>query len=569
MAQQGSYNPINSPINTENYSTNNRSFFSKVLKDLSNYGMNFEDKVLRNRVAIAANEDPTAAISGGVGMYDFFAKRAMASYLSKKSISYLQLNYQEKKRVLREYSVKDNIRDFISTICDESIVYDEDKPFCRPKNLPDSYPREVKDKYQEVFERIMNKFKFNDGNVCWNYFRDFIIDGFLAFEIVYDDKQKNIVDFVKLNSETLIPGYDEATGRGVWIQYPEDPRLRKILLDSQIIYISYSSHNEYNEMSYVEGLIKPYNQLKLLEQTRIMFNMANASIYQKFVIPVKGLSKSRGEEEIGELIANYSEEVEWDDEMGTVTINGSKHLPYNKQLWFPEGDSGTPNMELVSPDGHNLNESDMLTWFFNALKRESKIPFSRFDKDNGGGSVYMDATEMTRDEIKFSNFIGRLRAIFKEIIVKPLKLQMLIEFPEYRGDDSFINDINIQFSSNDHFEKMKELSNFQKRLAIASEIQAFAKPDGTPYFHIEYIVDKYLELTQEEKDENNSYFIKYPMSGMAGSGGSGNPGGSPSGPSSGPSSPSNGPETGGSSPEESPEGGPEPSEESEPGDFNI
>jgi hypothetical protein len=89
-----------------------------------------------------------------------------------------------------------------------------------------------------------------------------------------------------------------------------------------------------------------------------------------------------------------------------VSINGKKHLPYNKQIWFPEGDAGTPAMELVSPEGHNLNENDMLTWFFNALKRASKIPFQRFDRENGGGTVFDDAASMTRDEVKFNNFIS-------------------------------------------------------------------------------------------------------------------------------------------------------------------
>ena len=65
-----------------------------------------------------------------------------------------------------------------------------------------------------------------------------------------------------------------------------------------------------------------------------MFNILNASIYQVFTIPVKGMSRQKVEEQIGQLIADYSEEVEWDDSLGTIKMNGSKHLPYNKQLWF-------------------------------------------------------------------------------------------------------------------------------------------------------------------------------------------------------------------------------------------
>jgi hypothetical protein len=80
----------------------------------------------------------------------------------------------------------------------------------------------------------------------------------------------------------------------------------------------------------------------------------------------------RAEEQIGQLIHDYSEEVEWDDSLEHYS-NGTKHLAYNKQIWFPEGDGGTPNMELMSPQGHNLNDDSMLDWFYKALKRASKI----------------------------------------------------------------------------------------------------------------------------------------------------------------------------------------------------
>jgi hypothetical protein len=240
-----------------------------------------------------------------------------------------------------------------------------------------------------------------------------------------------------------------------------------------------------------------------------MFNVINATVYQKFTIPIKGLPRQRAEEQVGQLISDYSEEVEWDDSLGTLTINGTKHLPYNKQIWFPEGEAGTPNMELVSPEGHNLNESDMLTWFYNALKRASKIPFSRFEKENGGGNVFSDASEMTRDEVKFSNFINRIRSNFKELIVKSLRLQMCMEFPELKDDEIFLNQIDISFNSNQIFEEWKKLANMEKRSSILSSLLGIQTAEGQPYFHIEYLIDKIMKLTPEEKEENKAYWIKY------------------------------------------------------------
>ena len=161
-------------------------------------------------------------------------------------------------------------------------------------------------------------------------------------------------------------------------------------------------------------------------------------------------------------------------------------------------------MELVSPQGHNLNEDDILKWFYNILKRASKIPVQRFEGENGGGNVFTDAAEMTRDEAKFSNFIGRLKANFKEIVVKPLKLQMLVEFPELMEDEVFLNQIDIEFISNQLFEEWKKLGNMAKKIEILGSYTGIQKADGTPYFHIEYLIDNVLKLSAEEKEESLS-----------------------------------------------------------------
>jgi len=500
------YNPLNQNGNMQyvNTAIENKGLFSRILRDLSSWGMNYDDMIMRNQVGVGINEDPYS--QQGNSMYDFFSRRAVASVLNRKSIPYLDRSYSDKRRILREYSIKDEIRDFVTGICDDAIIY-SDKDFCQPRNISNDISQDIRDKYQEYFEKIYNRYGFSDSISAWNLMKDFLIDGYIAMEIVWDDRKKNIIHFNRLRPETLVPAFEPSIGH-LWIQFPEDPQLRRIFLDSQLVFISYSTQNDYSETSYVEGLIKPYNQLKIIEQTKIMFNIINATVYQKFTIPVKGLSRQKAEEQIGQLIHDYSEEVEWDETLGTLQINGTKHLPYNKQIWFPEGDAGTPNMELVSPQGHNLNEDDTLKWFYNILKRASKIPAQRFEGDNGGGNVFTDAAEMTRDEAKFGNFIQRLRAIFKELITKPLKLQMLVEFPELKDDEVFLNQIDIDFISNQLFEEWKKLGNMSKKIEILSSYIGVQKADGTPYFHIEYLIDNVLKLTSEEKEENKRYWVK-------------------------------------------------------------
>ena len=487
-----------------NSAVENKGLFSRILRNLSSYGMNYDDMIIRNQVGIGINEDPYAA--KGNSMYDFFSQRAVASVLNRKSIPYLDKSYPDKRRILREYSIKDEIRDFIGAIADESIVYNDTKDFCSPAPLSTDYSQEIKDRYQEYFEKVYNRYGFSDSISGYNMMRDFLIDGYIAIEMVWDDKKKNIIAFNRLRPESIVPAYEPNVGH-LWIQFPEDPQLRRIFLDSQIVFISYSTQNDFAETSYVEGLIKPYNQLKILEQTRIMFNIMNATIYQKFTIPIKGMSRQKAEEQIGQLIQDYSEEIEFDDTLGTISMNGSKHIPYNKQVWFPEGDAGTPNMELVGPTGHDLNEESMLKWFHQALKRASKIPVTRFEAESGGGSFIADQAGMTNDEVKFHNFIGRIRANFKEIIVKPIKLQLLVEFPELKDDEVLMNEVDVDFNSNQIFEEWKKINNLAKRAEAIGTLTGIMNGEK-PYFHIEWIMDHVFKLTPEEKSENQKYWAK-------------------------------------------------------------
>ena len=501
-----------------NSAVENKGLFSRILRNLSSYGMNYDDMIIRNQVGIGINEDPYAA--KGNSMYDFFSQRAVASVLNRKSIPYLDKSYPDKRRILREYSIKDEIRDFVGAIADESIVYNDTKDFCAPAPLSTDYSQEIKDRYQEYFEKVYNKYGFSDSVSAYNMMRDFLIDGYIAIEMVWDDKKKNIIAFNRLRPESIVPAYEPNVGH-LWIQFPEDPQLRRIFLDSQIVFISYSTQNDFAETSYVEGLIKPYNQLKILEQTRIMFNIMNATIYQKFTIPIKGMSRQKAEEQIGQLIQDYSEEIEFDDTLGTISMNGSKHIPYNKQVWFPDGDAGTPNMELVGPTGHDLNEESMLKWFHQALKRASKIPVTRFEAESGGGAFIADQAGMTNDEVKFHNFIGRIRANFKEIIVKPIKLQLLVEFPELKDDEILMNQVDVDFNSNQIFEEWKKINNLAKRAEAIGTLTGIMNGEK-PYFHIEWIMDHVFKLTPEEKAENQKYWAK-----EAGGAGAGPAGGAP------------------------------------------
>lgn len=497
------------------FNTLNTGFFSKALRKISNHGLSYDTQSVTQSHAIGAHEDiETYSNMGNVVqgpyMYDLFTKKIISKILDKKSIAYLDRSYFDKRKILVQYSIKDEIRDFINQISDEAVIFDDDNKFCFSKDLPEEFDDVIRKKVHENFDKIYNTFGFNDGIKAWYIMRDLLIEGFAAFEIIYDKKQRNIIDLLKLDPLTLVPATDPESGTIVWIQFPDDPKLRRILLDAQIIYLSYSNNKDYGETSYVEPLIRPYNQLKLVEQTKIIYNINQSAIYKKFVVPVGGLSRQQAEQQIYQLMSEYHEEVNWDDNLGTMTINGSSQMPHSKDYWFPSStDGGTPDISIESPQGNDLNEDQILTWFMNNLKRSSRLPFSRFEKESGGGNLYNDAAELTRDELKFHNFIRRLRTIYREIIVKPLKIQMMRDFPELIEDYNFIKEINVDFYSNELFEEWKYLSNLGKRAEIASNLNSnLVGPDGTSYLATEWIVRKIMKFTDNDISENEKYKIK-------------------------------------------------------------
>ena len=481
---------------------NNRGFFSKVLRNLSTWGMDADQMVVANTISTGRHDDITN--TSNANTYDSFSRKVISKFLDRKALAILDRAYPDKRKILRQYSIKDEIKDFINDMADEIIIYDDETMFCKAKDLPMEFDEEVRRKYQDNFMKLMRKFGFTDGLTAWNYIKNFLIDGYIAFEIVYDNKQKNIIDLSPIDPMTLIMATDPETGTIIWLQHPEDPANRRVLLDSQIVYISYSNNSDFCETSYVENLIRPYNQMKLIEQTKILFNINHASIYRKFIVPVNGLTKKDAEQQVEKLMYDYYEDVQWDQSTGEVMMNGSKNIPFSKDVWLPSGEAGQPSFELVPPGGIDLNEDTMLRWFSKILKKASKFPMSRFDEEGGGGNLHNDIAEITRDEIKFGKYIDRMRVLVKEMIIKPLRIQMILDYPELKDDNLFNTSLNVVFNSNQLFEEWKMLNNLTKRSEIVSTLNSnLQDSEGKPYFCIEFLLKKYMKFSDEDLAEND------------------------------------------------------------------
>jgi len=491
----------------------------KALKSLSSFGMQYDDMVLKQSFAIGVNEDrfgwkfdPTNAAGGDYDEYGLLANLSMADIGMRKNISFFDKSYRKKREELRRFAVQDEIEEILDILCDESIVYDDKNYFCEPivfdgDDLKPDVATQIKSKLLVNFKRVYQYFGFHDNNAAWSIFRQWLIDGYISYEIIYNEKQDTIIGFKELDPITLQPGVDK-DGKKIWTQFKGDPNKEREMVDSQIIYIS-SSLNGISRVSYVERLIRSFNLLRIMEHSRIIWAVVNASFKTKFIIPVSGKNRIRARQSLSSIMNQYRENVEYDSNSGELQINGKPMMPFNKEYWIPKGENGEPTIETFGNEGPDLSDTNALKYFRNKLNKVSKIPTSRFDSgDNEQGPTWqLNAESIQREEVRFSRFITRIRSIFQEILVKPLWLQMCLDFPELKEDDSFRSQVSIRYNKYNYFDDMMEIEVATKRLDFVTRmkeglVDVDPNMNEQKYFSNEFLIRRYMKFGQDDINEN-------------------------------------------------------------------
>ena len=292
------------------FTDGNKTFFSSIIdniKKISSFGMAYGDLVVRNSQAVGITESQFLE-KGGIKDEAFLFGLRRSDTTTKQYISYFDKDYQNKRHYLQGFSQNPEIEFILDTICDESIVYDDKNfwayfAFLEHEEVSD----EMRDKVLKRYKEIYNLFGFNQDIFAWHLFRKFLIEGILAFEIVFDTKGKNIVGFKELDSSLLIPTVEQQPDGSyvdIWIQYPDNPALTRKLYDSQVIYISYSKGGgSSTRISYLERLIRSFNLLRIMEHTRIIWNVMNSSFRMTMTVPVGTRSQQKAKQTLGELMS--------------------------------------------------------------------------------------------------------------------------------------------------------------------------------------------------------------------------------------------------------------------------
>ena len=487
---------------------------ARFFSNMARLGMTYDDKVIDNMRAIPADKNFMPKDEQLINQ-DLFTQMSSAwKQKSNADKNFFEKDFSQKRDALRKLALQPELEDILDVMSNESIVYDTDltyfaEPFIEIQELHDikkEFRKDIEDKmgiYYRKFYKMLN-WKY----AAWDDYKKWLIEGILAWEIVYDslEKPKEIIGLIPLDPATLTKKYEN--NKWYWIQYKGIQGKERKLLDSQVIYVPFQETNSVNRLSYLERLIRPFNIYRIIEQAQLIWTITNSSYKMKFTIPVKGMNKTMGMQTLSSAMNRYKEDIKFVSDTGEITINGQATMPFNKEYWFPENDSGSPEVETLGGDGPELNDNDQLKFFKNQLYKVSKIPLSRFDQESGDTWFGADATSVARTEIDFARYVNRMRNQFAQIILKPLKLQLALSIPELQDNRAFLESISLQYKSYNLFEEMMEMELMQKRVEFIqsmkeSMVDMDIEGNEIKYFSSKFLVQKYLKYSSEDIKLNN------------------------------------------------------------------
>jgi len=467
------------------------------IRKISSLGMKYDDLVIRNSRAIG----PTEATLGEYAPKDLAYAFALADVSQKKYTAIFDKDYPSRRDYLRKFALNGEIDFMMTTLADEGIVYDETNYFAYPSVANLDISEEIRDAISDEYKRIYNRHGFGADITGWQYFRQFLVDGVLAFEIVFDAKGENVLGFKELDAAFLKPDVLQENGimKKVWYLYPDRPAMTRMLYDTQVVYISYAKGNLPSRISYVENLVRSFNLLRMIENAMVMWTMMNATWRVKMIVPIGSKSPQKAKETLAELMAIYKEDIILDSNDGQLRINGSPSVgQFYKNYLFPSKNGEQIDISTMGGDGPDLQNSTLLMYWMNKLKEDSKIPFARFDKANSGGQMSGSAaTGVDREEVRFGKFVSRIRSAFQEILLKPLWIQMCLKYNHLEDDELFKSSLGLRFVKDNMFEEIREQEIMTKRLEFIGSMSQLQKAEGKPFFSMRFLVQQYLHMDKD------------------------------------------------------------------------
>lgn len=248
-------------------------------------------------------------------------------------------------------------------------------------------------------------------------------------------------------------------------------------------------------LSNLHKAIKPINQLKMMEDAMVIYRIARAPERRIFYVDVGNLPKSKADDYLRSVMQRYRNRLQYNIETGEMK-DDRRFMSMLEDYWLPrrEGSQGT-SIETL-PGGENLGEMADVEYFQKAVYRALNVPISRLDSSNG--FQLGKAAEISRDEIKFSKFITRLRLRFTQLFDELLKTQLVLKKVINPDEwEQIKHGIKYKFNTDNHFAELKQAEIMKSRLELLQSVDSYSGK----YFSSRWIKQHILQQSSDEQEE--------------------------------------------------------------------
>ena len=435
-----------------------------------------------------------------------------ASYLNTDGREKTDLDLIRRYRDIAQQSECDTA---IEDIINEGIVANERDIAVQIvlDNIP--YSSKIKKTITEEFDEVLRLLKFEQKG--HDLFRRWYVDGRIYFHKIIDqktprkgitelryidatkikkvrkiEKEKDVktgVDKIKKVQEFFL--YNEkglgSTGVSGGIQIHPDAIT---YVPSGVI-----DGNGGRVLSYLHKAIKPVNQLRMVEDSLVIYRISRAPERRIFYIDVGNLPKVKAEQYLKDVMNRYRNKLVYDATTGEVR-DDRNHMSMLEDFWLPRREGGRGTEITTLPGGQNLGEIDDIVYFQRKLFRSLNVPISRLEAESQ--FTLGRSTEITRDELKFTKFVQRIRKKFVPLFTDILKTQLLLKGVISPDDWKNIQEhIQYDFLADGHFAELKEAELLNDRINTLNQVEAYI---GT-FFSKTWVQKNVLRLTEIEIEE--------------------------------------------------------------------
>ena len=397
----------------------------------------------------------------------------------------------------------------IEDIVNESIVGGEEPVSVKMDNLDAS--ESIKKQIREEFDSVIGMMNFTE--LGHDMFRRWYVDGRLYHHIVVDESNlkagiKDIrpIDAARIRKVKQVKKQkDPATGANLvkkvdeYFIYEEKPGQQssgvKLSLDS-VSYITSGLLDEKRQkvLSYLHKALKPINQLRMMEDSLVIYRLARAPERRIFYIDVGNLPRGKAEQYMKDIMTRYRNKLVYDASTGEIK-DDRKHQSLLEDFWLPRREGGKGTEISTLPGGDNLGQIEDILYFQKKLYRSLNVPMNRLEQEQQFSLGR--ATEISRDELKFQKYIDRLRTRFGYLFLGILKTQLTLKGVITEDDWSKMrNHIVIDFARDNHFTELKDSELLRERIQTLDAMRDYIGE----YFSKEWVQKNVLHFTDDDID---------------------------------------------------------------------